>query len=107
MAYQFLQDQWLPDADSYETSKEGWALYQQQNQEDMNSLKELYPELSHWKDLERMNAWGEFCYDDNFTSWTEPYRTESFLKYLQLAQEGKLPDCSSNREAIHELLLNL
>jgi hypothetical protein len=107
MAYQFLQDRWLPDADSYETSKEGWALYQQQNQEDMDSLKEFYPELSHWRDLERMNAWGAFCYDDNFTSWTEPYRTESFLKYLQLAQEGKLPDCSSNREAIHELLLNL
>lgn len=104
---EYLQDLWHPDADSYETSKEGWKLYSEQQAEDIKELRDLYPELLAWKDLERMNAWGAFCQDDNFTTWTEPYRTESFLKYLQLAQEGKLPDCSLNREAIHELLLNL
>jgi hypothetical protein len=71
----------------YELTKEGWGLYLEQQREDMESLKAEYPELSHWGDLERMNAWGDFCFDFELTMWTEPYRTDYFLEYLKLAQD--------------------
>jgi hypothetical protein len=102
----FSPSLWHPDADSYETSKEGWALYSEQQSEDIQALRELYPELCEWGDIERMNAWGAFCFDENFTSWTEPFRDELFLVYLKLSEERKLPNCVSNREAIHEFLSN-
>lgn len=100
----YRQSLWSPKPGDYEISEEGWKLFSEQCKEDIRELRHSYPELSHWGDIERINAWGNYCSDANFTAWTEPYRTENFLLYLELAQEGKLPDCSQNKEAIWELI---
>ena len=102
MIYQ--QDFWKPEPDAYETSTEGWLIYQKECAEDMQLLKDCYPELESWGDLERMNAWSEFSSDVDFNAWSDPRRTDEFLVYLRLAQEGKLPDCSDDREAIYKVI---
>ncbi len=98
-------DFWHPEPGSYELSEEGWELWQQQQGEEMESLRSNYPELSHWGDLERLNAWSDFCFDFEMTMWSDPYRTDYFLEYLKLAQAGNLPDCSKDSEAIRDHLL--
>lgn len=103
--YTYLQDFWKPEPDAYETSSEGWNLYKDQNAVDMQALREYYPELSSWENIERMNAWAGFCSDCNFTAWTEPSRTEQFLLYLRLSQDRQLPDCSDDPEAIYRLIM--
>jgi hypothetical protein len=100
----YNSDLFKPDSSDYETTPEGWALYSEQQKDDINDLREMYPELSDWRDIERMNAWGAFCYDYEFTTWSEPYRTHRFLYYLQLGQDALLPDCDNDREAIYVLL---
>lgn len=101
----YQQDFWKPEPNAYETSSEGWTLYKDENAADMQTLNEHYPELSLWGNIERMNAWAGFCSDCNFTAWTEPYRTEQFLLYLRLSQNGQLPDCSDDLEAIYNLIM--
>lgn len=102
----YQQDVWKPRPGSYETTPEGWTLFKDENATDIQSLKKLYPELASWDDIECINAWAGYCSDCNFTEWTEPSRSEQFLVYLRLAQEGNLPDCSKDQEAIYQVIMN-
>lgn len=62
----------------------------QEVEDELNQLRELYPEIKQWGDLAIFIAWGSFSQDSFSLQWQPAInRDETFLGYLYHVQQGK------------------
>ena len=62
----------------------------QEVEDEVNQIRENYPEIMSWGDLAIFIAWGSFSQDSFSLPWQPVInRDELFLSYLYHVQEGK------------------
>lgn len=61
-------------------------------QDDIATLRNMYPQIAHWKDVAVSNAWWQYSQEVDLVSEKDPATEEEFIYYLLLK--------SANREDI-------
>ena len=67
-------------------------------EDEVNLLKQLYPEVFNWGDLSLFTAWGSFSQDHFNLKWhSVAERDDLFLLYLYHVEQSPAAELSRNR----------